>query len=92
MKLPRGIPTSSIIEQDKGLLLQIEALYQKYISEDADLMINISFDARGKFMADLNMIRHSHTNSHLDLDLDLNRPVSEFGTGVVSPTLDVTHI
>ena len=56
IRLPTGLPSSSIIERDNDYIAQIIALYDKYISNDADLCINISYDARQKFISEMNEI------------------------------------
>lgn len=56
IKLPPGLPCSTIIEKENDYKAQIISLYEKYISNDADLCINISYDARKQFVSDMNEI------------------------------------
>ena len=57
MKLPNGLPQSSIIVNSKrNYIEQIDKIYEKYIANDALLQINISFEAREEFMTDYHQI------------------------------------
>ena len=56
IKLPNGLPSSSIIENEDNYGNQIVQLYEKYISHEADLCVNISYDARKQFVSDMEMV------------------------------------
>ena len=70
LKLPQGLPMSSIINQHDNeektesvynrYKRQIQALHRKYISYDSNLAINISGHSRDQFMNDLEMISYSN--------------------------------
>eukprot|EP00485_Elphidium_margaritaceum_P018264 CAMPEP_0202727342 /NCGR_PEP_ID=MMETSP1385-20130828/185072_1 /ASSEMBLY_ACC=CAM_ASM_000861 /TAXON_ID=933848 /ORGANISM="Elphidium margaritaceum" /LENGTH=334 /DNA_ID=CAMNT_0049393581 /DNA_START=810 /DNA_END=1814 /DNA_ORIENTATION=+ len=64
MKLPPGLPTSSIIASDLNHDKQISKIYEKYISADALLAINIGFDARSEFMYAMHAINGYVSRSH----------------------------
>ena len=56
IKLPNSLPSSSIVEKQDNYEEQIVLLYNKYIKSDADLCINISYDARKQFMSDMDEV------------------------------------
>lgn len=56
IRLPDFLPKSSIIQKEDNFEQQIVALYNKYISNEADLCINISYEARRIFVTDLEYI------------------------------------
>ena len=88
MKLPNGLPQSSIIANSKGNYIeQINKIYDKYLSKDALLEINISFDAKHHFMTDYNQImdyvskNKSISENKIELiEMDSNPPTSDINS------------
>lgn len=96
IKLPNGLPTSSIIQNSNGNYIeQINDIYEKYIASDALLSINISYESRAAFMSDMNdIINFASENNNISsghvvnqielIDIDSNPVISDTQSGSIS--------
>lgn len=72
IRLPQSLPTSSIVEKKENFEQQIVSLYNKYISDDADLCINISYEARQEFMIEMDNVITASKEKESDLNSNGN--------------------
>jgi len=74
MKLPNGLPTSSIIRNsNRNYVEQINNIYEKYISTDGLLSINISHATRMKYMSDMDAIM-KYVSEYGAFETEMNHP------------------
>lgn len=72
VKLPNDLPMSSILTENKDdYVTQIQQLYNKYISVNAPLQVNISYECRQAFDVQLSNINRLKNNDLMGIFDDI---------------------